>query len=72
MLTPVSKSASVLPFTNPVMEYVKAGSVAPYTFEIPEVAVTVNGYLVVVTSTLVGDVCKLGVPSSSWATTYTS
>ena len=47
MLTPVSKSASVLPFTNPVMEYVKAGSVAPYTFEIPEVAVTVNAAFVI-------------------------
>ena len=43
MLTPVSKSPSSLPFTNPVMVYVKAGSVAPYTFEIPEVAVTVSG-----------------------------
>ena len=47
MLTPVSKSPSSLPFTNPVMVYVKAGSVAPYTFEIPELAVTVNGALVI-------------------------
>ena len=43
MLTPVSNTPSVLPFTNPVKVYVKAGSVAPYTFEIPEVAITVNG-----------------------------
>ena len=47
MLTPVSKSPSSLPLTNPVMVYVKAGSIAPYTFEIPEVAVTVNGAIVI-------------------------
>ena len=42
MLTPVSNTPSVLPFTNPVMVYVKSGSAAPYTFEIPESAVTVK------------------------------
>ena len=47
MLTPVSKSPSSLPLTYPVMVYVKAGSIAPYTFEIPEVAVTDNGALVI-------------------------
>ena len=43
ILTPVSNTPSVLPFTYPVMVYVKAGSIAPYTFEIPESAVTNNG-----------------------------
>ena len=48
MLTAVSKSASSSSLTNPVMVYVKVGSVVtPYTFEIPESAVTVNGAAVI-------------------------
>ena len=43
MLTPVSKLASLSAPINPVMVYVKSGSAAPYTFEIPESAVTNNG-----------------------------
>ena len=42
MLTGVSKSASSSPFTNPVMVYVSVGSVAPYTFVCPVLAVTVK------------------------------
>ena len=47
MLTPVSISPSISPFTSPVMVYVKVGSIAPYTFEIPELAVTVNGAFII-------------------------
>ena len=43
MVTPVSKLDSASLFTNPVMLYVRVGSISPNTFESPEVAVTVKG-----------------------------
>ena len=49
MLTPVSKSPSISPLTNPVMVYVKAGSIAPYTL-VSESAVMVKGAAVMLRS----------------------
>ena len=49
MVTPISKSDSASLFTNPVMLYVKAGSIAPYTL-VSESAVMVKGAAVMLRS----------------------